>query len=71
MMKARMRARFDLYVAAGDARDLDEARRLLADALDRVPVERRRASIENVRLHRGIAAACARAGLPSFLEPRA
>jgi tetratricopeptide (TPR) repeat protein len=61
---ARMRARFDLHLADGGLSDLAEARRLLADALQRLPAERRRASIAHVRLHREIAAACARAGLP-------
>ncbi len=53
----RMRARFLLWQAAGDPADLAEAKRLLQYLVDHAPEQYRRSMIENVRLHREIAAA--------------
>jgi tetratricopeptide (TPR) repeat protein len=64
MLSLRMHAHLDLYRGSHEKRDLAAAAALLSRALGRMPAERRRAAVENVLLHREIAIACRREGLP-------
>jgi hypothetical protein len=59
---ARMEARFVLFNATAAAADLAEAHAMLTQLRDRAPEEYRSSVIENVPLHREIAAAWAARG---------
>jgi hypothetical protein len=58
-----MEARFTLFQVTGDCAHLAEAKRLLDFAVEHAPADCREAMLENVRLHREIAAAAKEAGL--------
>jgi hypothetical protein len=64
MIVMRMSAHLDLHRATGERSDLVAAADLLAGALARLSAEHRRAAAECVLLHREIADACRKAGLP-------
>jgi hypothetical protein len=51
----RMEARFLLWKATGDRAHLEEAHRLLQEAVAHAPKERREAMLRDVPLHREIA----------------
>ena len=59
----RLAARWLLWKATGDRAHLVEAKRLLDEALSKVPAEHHESMLTNVRLHREIAAAAKAAGL--------
>jgi tetratricopeptide (TPR) repeat protein len=63
MVSLRMRAHLDVYYGSRERRDLAAAADLLSGLLARMPAERRRASVENVLLHREIVESCRREGL--------
>ncbi len=60
-----LRVRHCLWEATGDGAHLAEAKRRLDEILSKVPADRRRALLTNLRLHREIAAACREAGPPA------